>query len=169
MMTYRIRHAQPQDSAALRQLLEVYYREWSIAEQDTLAELQRYTEDKSLGFLVAESHSGVVGCVLGRPLDYLESAAECKRLYVEPSSRGLGIARALMQQLERDAGELGYRSIYLDSTSEFQAALALYRSLGYQPCERYNGNRQATLFFMKPLPDVSLRQVVCSTHRGMHG
>jgi hypothetical protein len=42
--------------------------------------------------------------------------------------------------------------IYLDTGADFAAAQSLYQARGYEPCERYNDNPQATCFFRKRLP-----------------
>jgi GNAT superfamily N-acetyltransferase len=55
-----------------------------------------------------------------------------KRLYVKPSFRGHGIARALMDDLIAVARERGYTRIVLDTNREqLAAAYKLYLSMGF--------------------------------------
>src|SRR5262245_48034609 len=51
-------------------------------------------------FLIAYVDDVAVGCGAVRRLD--EATAEIKRMYVDPSVRGQGIGRALVEALERE-------------------------------------------------------------------
>jgi hypothetical protein len=51
--------------------------------------------------------------------------------------------------LEEYAVKQNYAWIYLDTTDAMVAAAHFYRRSGYQRCERYNDNPQATLFMKK--------------------
>lgn len=63
--------------------------------------------------------------------------AEMKRMYVRPSFRGLGLARAVLAELERTAAEAGYERLILESGDRQPEALALYASAGYTPVPRF--------------------------------
>jgi hypothetical protein len=56
-----------------------------------------------------------------------------------------------MDFIEHQSLAAGYDWMYLDSKDNFTDAIAMYRRLGYSPCERYNDNPQATVFFRKRL------------------
>ena len=58
-------------------------------------------EDGDGAFVVAYLDGAAVGCGAVRRLD--ETTAELKRMYVEPSARGQGIGRAIVEALEREA------------------------------------------------------------------
>ena len=57
--------------------------------------------------------------------------AEVNRLFVPDRARGHGIGRALMTTLIDDARALGYHHLLLSTVDRFQAAIGLYRSLGF--------------------------------------
>jgi GNAT superfamily N-acetyltransferase len=57
--------------------------------------------------------------------------AELNRLFVRAEARGRSVGRALATTLIGCARELGYRSLFLSTVRRFDAALALYRSLGF--------------------------------------
>lgn len=61
-----------------------------------------------------------------------DPAAAVHRLMVHPSQQGRGLARQLMLHAESLAGEMGCRSIRLDTFLENPAAMALYPRLGYR-------------------------------------
>lgn len=62
---------------------------------------------------------------------------EVKRMYVEPSARGVGAGRAILAHLLATAGQSGYARIRLDSPDFMTAAHALYRSFGFVDIEPY--------------------------------
>jgi GNAT superfamily N-acetyltransferase len=69
--------------------------------------------------------------------------------YYEEARRG--IAEALLDALEDHARASNLSWIYLDSKDDLLAAMTFYRQRGYQPCERYNENAQATIFLRRAL------------------
>ncbi|MBX3375848.1 MAG: GNAT family N-acetyltransferase [Phycisphaeraceae bacterium] len=95
------------------------------------------------------------GCIALRPLDALgPQVCEMKRLYVRPAFRGTGLGRQLVNRLLDEARSLGYRLMKLDTDTDakFTAAIALYRSLGFTECERYNADPDPkTLWFERTL------------------
>jgi GNAT superfamily N-acetyltransferase len=60
-----------------------------------------------------------------------ETQAELNRLFVCAEARGQGVGRALVTTLIERARALGYGSLFLNTVRRFDAALALYRSLGF--------------------------------------
>jgi GNAT superfamily N-acetyltransferase len=76
-----------------------------------------------------------VGCVGLRPFP-LEAACEMKHLYVRPTFRGGRVGRELVERVVREARDLGYSHLRLDThPPTMQAAVAMYRKLGFQEVE----------------------------------
>jgi len=79
--------------------------------------------------LVAYLDDMAVGCGAVRRLD--EAAAEIKRIYVDPSVRGRGIGRALVEALECEARLVGATRIVLETGTRLAPAIKLYEAMGY--------------------------------------
>lgn len=77
--------------------------------------------------------------------------AEIKRMYVDPSARGAGLARRLLADLESAAVDLGARVTRLDTGRDMAPAVSLYRRTGYVEIDDYNGNPDAGWWFEKAL------------------
>jgi putative acetyltransferase len=86
-------------------------------------------------FLVVYRNREPVGCGAFRRLD--EVTAELKRLYVAPAARGLGLGRRLVEALEDEARTQGVRRLVLETGIRQAAALALYRTTGFEPIPLY--------------------------------
>ena len=93
--------------------------------------------------------SGSAGCIALRPLVALgPDVCELKRMYVRPVYRGTGLGRALGERLLAFARGAGYKTMKLDTSTSMHAAIGLYTSLGFVPCERYNDDPMGdTLWF----------------------
>jgi GNAT superfamily N-acetyltransferase len=137
-----IRRYRDDDGAAVRNLFVVVnralappsmravfddYIERSLREEIDI--IPTYYARRGGGFWVAELSSQLVGMFGIEMVD--GRAAELRRMYVEPSRRRLGIARAMLEAAEQEAKRRGAKIMTL-STSELQAAaVSLYGSAGY--------------------------------------
>lgn len=98
-------------------------------------------------FLLAAFGHEAVGCGGIRSLS--GAICEVKRLFVVQAVRGRGVGRTLLAALEERAPALGFRALRLDTAGDQPAALALFRSAGYEPIADYNGNLHARYWFEK--------------------
>jgi GNAT superfamily N-acetyltransferase len=108
-------------------------------------------------FLVVEGEdlagdAADVGCGGIRRLDSAASVVfEVKHLWLQPQTRGLGLGRLLLQELERRARGFGADQLVLDTNASLAAAGGLYRSSGFVDIEPYNTNPNATNWYGKTL------------------
>jgi DNA-binding MarR family transcriptional regulator/GNAT superfamily N-acetyltransferase len=134
---------------ALR-LINEYYRAIQVTRRDSPTAIGKIIQGKGSGVWLAYLNNQAVGCVVLKPLP-MASAAECKRLYVQPQARGHGLASSMLDALETFARQQGVAWIYLDSFAALKVAVGLYRKRGYIRCDRYNDNPQATIFLRKKI------------------
>lgn len=136
-------------------LIHEYYEAINVVVRDTPEALQKLIDEPGSGLWIAYLDEGPAGVVILRPLPSIPGASECKRLYVCPWARGRHIADRLMDALEQFAAGYGYTSVYLDTYDDLKPAISLYEKRGYERCERYNDNPQATVFMAKQLAVIS--------------
>ncbi|WP_020613879.1 GNAT family N-acetyltransferase [Sediminispirochaeta bajacaliforniensis] len=96
--------------------------------------------------LVARRNGQAVGCGAIR---FLPDYGEIKRMWVDHSARGLGIASRILDRLEMAAGERGLRQFRLDTNALLKAASTMYERRGYRPIPRYNDNSYADRWYQK--------------------
>ena len=98
------------------------------AESNHLVDIDSLAEP-GVHFFVARENGRALGCgsfVLGA-----DGRAEMKRVFVDPTARGKGVARAIMDVLEREAASHGVTLMQLETGIRQPEAIALYRKCGY--------------------------------------
>ena len=138
-------------SDAASAILHEYFEEAAVIVRDDAEAVRAYLRGPGAIWL-AEQNGRPIGCIALRPLSMPPArVAEIKRLYVQRPYRGHRIADRLHDALERGAKAAGYEWLYLDTSSSMQAAIEFYKRHGYQACDPYNTNPQATLFMRKSI------------------
>ncbi len=94
----------------------------------------------------------VVGTVGLKKLN--TDTAELKALYLSKDLRGQGLGFQLINCAIDKAIEKGYKSIVLDSMSQYKEARKLYKKVGFINTERYNDNPYADVFMKLDLNEI---------------
>ena len=121
------------------------YTEWlgrDLAFQGLESELEhvgeKYLPPEGRLVVAVDERGAVCGCVAYHRLD--ATTAEMKRLYVKPEGRGHRLGEKLTRRIMELAREDGYERMVLDTVAPLEAAVSLYRKLGFEEVEPYYHN-----------------------------
>lgn len=88
-----------------------------------------------------------------------EGAGEVKQMWVAPETRGLGLGRRLLRELEAVASERGVVALRLETNRALTEAISLYRASGYREVEPFGDEPYAHHWFEKrPSPGARNRE-----------
>ena len=104
--------------------------------------------------ILCRVNGAAAGCIAVKPLR-TDGLCEMKRLFVRPKFRGKGIGLKLAARIIEDAKRIGYRAMRLDTiTGHMNAAIAMYRSLGFKEIPPYYDN---------PVPNATFFELTLTT------
>ena len=137
-LAVRIRPATDHDAAAVIDLIGRVYAEFPGCILDVDREEPRLRAPASLyaGFWVLEDSErrvlGCVGCDVREAEPPSRFVFELVKLYLDPSLRGHGLGRRLVEVVESHVRSLGLPRIELWSDTRFTTAHAVYERMGYR-------------------------------------
>ncbi|TFD49901.1 GNAT family N-acetyltransferase [Cryobacterium sp. Hh7] len=121
--------------------------------QEVLAAQAGYPSDDLVAptglLLLARQGHTVLGCAGMRVRP--GAIGEVTRVFVEPTARGNGVGRLLMETLEHEARALELIALRLDTRTDLVEARMLYASLGFIEGEAHNEDPYANHWFRKEL------------------
>lgn len=136
-MSIDLRIATPADEGPLFELVRAFYGESGYPLDDAAARraLGQILADASLGRVLLASQRGEVQGYLilafGFSIEYRGRDAIIDELYVRPAARRCGIARALLDELERASPGWDVHALHLEVEGDNTEAEGLYRRRGY--------------------------------------
>ena len=133
LVTLKRTEADDKDFQALVVLLDAELRDRDGEEHVFYAQ---FNSLERIRHVVLAYHNGMaVGCGAFRPYD--EQTVEIKRMFVNHSLRGQGIAKSILTELEAWARENNYRQCLLETGYNQPEAIALYQKSGYEQVANY--------------------------------
>ena len=154
-LTPTIRQARPDEMDTVRALFRTYLDHVAAPEcfpsfEAELAALPGRFAPPEGCILLAELGGEIAGVVALR--QFQPDTGEVKRLFVLPAFHGRGLGRLLMNALLERARAAGYQRLLLDTIpGRMDAAIALYRSLGFRETERYYDDPIPGILYMELL------------------
>lgn len=98
--------------------------------------------------LLAWDKEYLVGGVAVRPINK-PGMCEMKRLYLREPWRGRGIGRQLVEGCLSFARNAGYAKMRLDTERRLEAAIRIYRKLGFLEIGRYYQNPMEDMIYLE--------------------
>jgi ribosomal protein S18 acetylase RimI-like enzyme len=98
---------------------------------------------------VAYDNNKPIGCLAMKEIE--DGKIGLGRLYVLPEYRKQGVARALFDKVFAEAKKQGAKSVTLDTYKRFEAAVSLYKKLGFTMIDNYREDSPFSLCMEKYL------------------
>ena len=157
----QIRIIQPQDNAALAQIIRDTLTEFGANKPGTVyydpttdALFELFQTPKSI-YYVAEARERLLGGGGIYPSNGLpEKTCELVKMYLVPEARGIGLGKLLLEKCLQFAKEAGYKSVYIETMPELKQALKTYEKFGFEYLTEPLGNTGHTgcdLWMLKQL------------------
>ncbi len=142
-----IREIQAQDNKAIAQIIKTVLTEFNdnlegtaFYDKETNAMFDAYAEDNAVYYIALLQNEIIAGCGI-KPLKDGDSAiCELQKMYMKPKARGLKIGKALILKSLKFAIKKGYKSCYLETFPNMEAAIQLYIKNGFVKLPNPLGN-----------------------------
>ncbi len=97
-----------------------------------------YSKPYGVAFLITENYNNPIGCFAIRRFE--DAICELKRMYIKIEFRRLGIGEKMIKRAIKEGKRLGYKKIRLDTLPKMNAAINLYRKVGFYEIQPYRFN-----------------------------
>jgi len=143
-----LRNIRPADNAALARVIRKTMEEFKINKPHTVyfepttdALFELFQSAAGSDYFIAELNGEVGGGAGIFPTDQLpQGTCELVKMYLSAAARGKGIGKQLIAKCLVRAKELGYKQVYLESSSGLRRAIWLYERFGFQHLKAPIGN-----------------------------
>jgi ribosomal protein S18 acetylase RimI-like enzyme len=112
-----------------------------LSEQQRLSAIRSLLGESHLGRIFLIRHGlrtiGYVAVCFGYSIEFEGRDAFIDEMFIEPESRGIGHGQKALSLLKHEMGRLGVKALHLEVDRANQRAQRLYRSVGFEPREKY--------------------------------
>ncbi|WP_281166066.1 GNAT family N-acetyltransferase [Liquorilactobacillus sicerae] len=134
-----LRQIKTADEPTVKKIIQATLAEFNDAKPNTayydpqLASLATYynSQPTKAFYWVVEDQQKVIGCGGFGPFADPQ-IAELQKLYFLPAARGFGLGKKIILASEQKARQLGYQQLYIETFSNLERAIGLYRHLGFR-------------------------------------
>lgn len=124
------------DDPDFRKLVSLLDADLAIRDGKDHAFFAQYNKLDSIKHVVVAFENEIpAGCGAIKMFD--QQTMEVKRMFVMPEFRKKGIARAVLNELERWTAELGFETCMLETGKRQPEAISLYKTSGYELIPNY--------------------------------
>jgi len=117
----------------------------SLEDDDVKKMYEGFQSDRAI-YYVVEDNGRILG---GGGVKQLKGAekdtCELQKMYFHPDARGKGFGKELFDRCIQTAKDLNYKLCYLESASQLESAIRLYKMNGFKHLEKPIGNTGHTI------------------------
>ena len=127
---------------------------------DGLDHLSGFYDHEGRSYFVLLDGKNLVGGIGLAEFEGFPDCCELQKLYLDDSMKGRGLGYQLIEKVEQEARNHGYKRMYLETHTNLQAAIHIYEKTGYKVIDRPDCVFHSTMnrFYMKELRDVLIRK-----------
>ncbi|MBP3442164.1 MAG: GNAT family N-acetyltransferase [Clostridia bacterium] len=161
-MNIKHRKLLPQDNAAMAELIRYNLKANGLDIPGTvyfdeiiyhLTDFYDERPEKRVYFVLTDDEDRVLGGIGLAEFPDIDGCAELQKLYLADEVKGRGLGYALIDLLEKEALEMGYSKMYLETHTNLQTAIHVYEKAGYIEIPRPESVMHGTMnkFYLKNL------------------
>lgn len=161
-MNIKHRKLLPQDNAAMAELIRYNLKANGLDIPGTvyfdeiiyhLTDFYDERPDKRVYFVLTDDEDRVLGGIGLAEFPDIDGCAELQKLYLADEVKGRGLGYVLIDLLEKEALEMGYSKMYLETHTNLQTAIHVYEKAGYIEIPRPESVMHGTMnkFYLKNL------------------
>ena len=120
---------------------------------ESLDHLSTFYDDPRRAYYVLLENDAVIGGIGLAEFDGFPDCCELQKLYLADSHQGHGTGYQMIGFIEKEARAKGYKSIYLETHTNLQAAIHIYERAGFEEIPRPGSVVHSTMnkFYLKQI------------------
>lgn len=149
------------DNSAIKMVIQTVFLEHGINRPGTayfdpcLDDMFHHHNGEGRKYFVAKENGKVIGGAGIFPTEGLsDDTCELVKMYLLQECRGHGVGRMLIERCINEAINLGYKKMYLETTSELASAISMYEKFDFKYIPERMGNsghHSCGIFMLKEL------------------